>query len=41
MERLLADTSRDWMPASLAKCSVRYADSLIAELNKPVDDHTS
>lgn len=41
MERLLADTSRDWMPASLAKCSVRYADALIAELNKPVDDHTS
>jgi len=36
MERLVADTSRDWMPASLAKCSVRYADSLIAELNKPV-----
>ena len=41
MERLLADTAVDWMPASLAKCSVRYADALIAELNKPVDDHTS
>lgn len=36
MERLLADTAVDWMPASLAKCSVRYADALIAELNKPV-----
>lgn len=41
MERLLADTAVSWRPSSLAKCSVSIADALIAELNKPVDDHTT
>lgn len=40
MERLLADTA-GWKVARLVEVSVSIADALIAELNKPVDDHTS